>query len=435
MLVKMNEYLIEITKDVKKSFFITNLEHKLETLNFKINTSSGTIFIPQKDSQKVIAYYELKKSYHHNKNTKSVFLLLEIFYDINDKEYVKDECRSLQSFIEENDVSRFRKFFYEKIKDLDFVDKVIILEDKYKFCLLQKSYMLIYDIENSMRSLITKTMTFQGKRNWYMSEIPEDILSEIRDDRKNLEVFGTDFSHLTKILFDRTENSNINNLLAMIENLTNCTVQDIQKIKEKAPKSNWKKYFSSIIIDSNENDIKKTFEEVSKMRNKIAHNNFDINDDFYDILINEVQKINIWIKNALSYIDKYSSETSQNRIMEMLSENNKKIIKKVNSLEESVSKFYTLKKDENIDSFLYKSFYYEDEVSKSYKCDYKCIRDIKFFIRLKKQILNDEKDLALEESEKHSDDLDELITQVGECPKMEEKYEGTDSFPELNEED
>ena len=289
-----------------------------------------------------------------------------------------------------------------------------------------------------MRVLIVKTMNFFGKENWENSELPESIQNEIKENRKHLGVFGTDFSHLSKILFDRTENSNIGNVLAMIMALKeNPTQQDIKKIKDKVPKSNWEKYFSSIIIEddieaikkqlynnntelSNEKIIETIFSDLSDMRNKIAHNNFHIDDDFYEELEIKTKPIINWINNALNKIEQDSIYNFNEKVKDNLSKEDNSLIQKINTLISQLKVYYQLEDKQKLLSYLQSNFYeYDEELDKS-KPISKEIGDTKFFIHLRHLILDESKSLSSDEYEKYNNELDYLIHQITKFPKIEE---------------
>ncbi len=433
----INKYLIKVKKDIKKSLFIDNLEAELKEYSFSFDKFKKQIY-PNKRDKTIFINYNIEKIYHKNKNRKNIFLLLYINYDYMDEE--DDICIFIDKLKKNKNfryIRIFREKFFSEIEKLESIEKIIVLEDKYNFCILKKSYPIIYEIENSMRELITLTMNFLAKENWYLNEIPEKVISKVKEDRKKLEIYGTDFSHLSEILFDRTENSGIGNLFSMIMELKECNNRKIQKIKEKVPKSNWQKYFSDIIIKddiekvrneiykdnklSDEETIKKIFSNLSYFRNKIAHNNFHIddNDKFYDDLERKSYYAKQWIDNALNNIKNKQIKNSNERIKEKLPKEIKKLIEKIDELIINVNNYYSLKKqnDKKLDDFLYKEFYEYDENEDRKICENYEIRKTKYFIKLKEQLLVEEKSLDENEIEDKIGDLDKLIKNINNYPK------------------
>jgi len=441
--VLVNEYLIEIKTEIKKTYFIDSLAQKLDSLGFTINISEKKVSIKSNNISEddIICYYDIRKIYHDNNNRQSIFFLLKVFYNLDLDDKQDNVCRGFIKFEKSpqfNNIKRFRKVFSTQLENIQDVESIKILQDKYKFCILKKSYPLIYEIENLMRVLIVKTMNFFGKENWENSELPESIQNEIKENRKHLGVFGTDFSHLSKILFDRTENSNIGNVLAMIMALKeNPTQQDIKKIKDKVPKSNWEKYFSSIIIEddieaikkqlynnntelSNEKIIETIFSDLSDMRNKIAHNNFHIDDDFYEELEIKTKPIINWINNALNKIEQDSIYNFNEKVKDNLSKEDNSLIQKINTLISQLKVYYQLEDKQKLLSYLQSNFYeYDEELDKS-KPISKEIGDTKFFIHLRHLILDESKSLSSDEYEKYNNELDYLIHQITKFPKIEE---------------
>jgi hypothetical protein len=278
-------------------------------------------------------------------------------------------------------------------------------------------------------------MTFFAKKDWEKKEVPENVKNQIKEDRKNLGIYGTDFSHLSKLLFDRTENSNINQIVSKLEKLSECNKSDLSELKNKIPKSNWQKYFSKIDITENINEIKKEIykdktltgleviktllKDLNDMRNKVAHNNFDIEDDFYDILDKKSFHLKTWIKNAINYIENETINNSKQRILQNMSNNEKKLYENIENLITSITKFYNIK-DSNIRSFIDNKFCeteYNDDGTEYRKSKYKCINDIIFFIGLKKRLSNETKLINNEELIKHTDDIEQLIRDINNCPK------------------
>ena len=125
-----------------------------------------------------------------------------------------------------------------------------------------------------------------------------------------------------------------------------------------------------------------------------------------------------WIKNSIEYIENKAIEQSTIKIIENLSKNESELYNKINNLIDKASTYYQ-QDEENLTSFFYNNFYEDDPESDEDKkiCKYKCIRDIQYFLYLKKGIIQQERDLSKKEYIKNIDDINELIDRIEiECP-------------------
>ena len=432
----INEYLITVKQDLKKIDFIKYINQKLKDRGFVFDFEEFYITLVKSNGKNIrICKYELDKIYHKNPKTKHLFFVLKIYIVVDEEEENNKHFENLP-----DDIFRLKKVIEENLDRDGYIENIKKLKDEYNSYCLKKSYPIIFEIENSMRLLIYKTMTFLAKKDWERNEIPDTVKNQIKDDRKDLGIFGTDFSHLSKLLFERTEKSNTGALLSLIENLSECKEKDLDKLKNKVPKSNWQKYFYELQIKESLDEIKKdiyndtslsdtdTIEKILSdlniMRNKIAHNNFFIEDDFYNQLLKKSSSIIGWIKNAIEYIEETTLQKSKERILNNLSDCENILYDKITDLNKKLSQYYSVK-EKSLESYLKNNFFqYSFEEDKDI-CKYKCIKDVLFFMRLQKSISQELTSITKEECKKYDDDLDDIIKNIKNCPEAESESEST----------
>ena len=149
----------------------------------------------------------------------------------------------------------------------------------------EKSYPLINEIENLMRRLIAKFMLITVGVNWSKDTIQPELFKKIdkfsNDDPYVNDLFKLDFIHLKDVLFDKKRDVSIEELDRLLSK-TQFAQDDQETIKKYLPKSNWEKYFSSI-IDEKSGSIETKWALLYELRNKVAHNRHVKRSDFEKI--------------------------------------------------------------------------------------------------------------------------------------------------------
>ncbi len=370
------------------------------------------------------------KSYHINKKRKEIFARI-IFESFSQEDEGSEESFDNLDENIKNDIRDIRNIFnigkrFPTFKD-NKIEKIIFTKDAFAKDLLKKSYPLIFDIENSMRTLIFNTMTFKANKEWFKKELPDDI--EIKPDRKDYEIFGLDFSHLSKILFDRNEKGKLGKLLENLEEIDDCKNLDISQIKKLIPKSNWKKYFSAINLreklksiketlykDSSltdEKTIKKLLEDIQSDRNKIAHNNISIDNDFKENLEEKVRFLEEWIHYAVDDLIVNIDQNTRSRLEAETTGTNQKMISYIDDLIEKVANYYHLDKTEKLYKFIKDNFYEDNDTQ------YRHLRKIIYYIELKNKIINEIKIIDQDDLKNHLDDIEELLNKMQNYPTVD----------------
>lgn len=180
----------------------------------------------------------------------------------------------------------------------------------------EKSYPYINNIENLMRKLISKFMLVNVGIEWTKISLHPELVKKIEsfneDDSYINDLHKLDFIHLSEILFKKKRDLSLEELDRIL--LKNeFKAEDIDKIKKITPKSNWEKYFASLLGDEN-NKLEKKWKILYKKRNNIAHNRFIKKKDYEAIrgLVKDVEKN---LNNAINKLDKISlNEIEKNEI-------------------------------------------------------------------------------------------------------------------------
>ncbi len=169
----------------------------------------------------------------------------------------------------------------------------------------QKSYPLIYEIENLMRMLITKFMILKVGLDWTKQNVPEEVKKSLRTDSKNVKanyLYEVDFIQLSHFLFKKYSDKNINDMYKQIEEAS--AKLDKEDLSTFIPKSNWFRYFSEL-VDCDDNYILKRWERLYELRCKIAHN-IHINKNDFDVIFSLSSEIKIKLEQAIEKLSEIS---------------------------------------------------------------------------------------------------------------------------------
>lgn len=188
------------------------------------------------------------------------------------------------------------------------------------------SYPLINEVENIMRKLISKFMLINVGMDWSKETIHPDLVKKIEryegEDTYMNDLYKLDFINLSQVLFKKKRDITPSDLDRLLLN-TSFDESDRNEIKKYIPKSNWEKYFSSL-LDENSQGLEAKWELLYKLRNKVAHNRFLTRDDFLKIkglstevkkiltiAINKLGEINLDDEDRELIINSYHNEPSQ----------------------------------------------------------------------------------------------------------------------------
>ncbi|WP_446334608.1 hypothetical protein [Coleofasciculus sp. G1-WW12-02] len=164
--------------------------------------------------------------------------------------------------------------------------------------------------------------------NWEKETLPKEVKSVIETnkarDRKELNnfLYKVDFIHLSDFLFKPYHNQAIDELYNKIKKAKRPEDLSIDELNNFIPKSNWQRYFSDL-VEYEDSQLQKKWEELYQLRCKVAHNNTITKDEFVKIefLVRELKKK---LQTAVDKLDKIEiSEEEKETIAENVTVNNK----------------------------------------------------------------------------------------------------------------
>jgi len=171
--------------------------------------------------------------------------------------------------------------FLKLLKDQKF-DYLYVLLDEVSEKIANSLYPLIYKVENSLRAYIVEFMTARIGAKWW-GIMAADNLSEKVQKRKNNEkefaglidnkLYLIDIGDLGEMIYAPSygtkKTHNIINEISKLDENSPTLKDDIQKLK-KDVESNYQKFFNESF---RQKKFQEKWQELEKIRNKVAHNN------------------------------------------------------------------------------------------------------------------------------------------------------------------
>lgn len=247
-------------------------------------------------------------------DTKIIYKDIEFKYLVEDGELNNDDGRyfHIQLYcLDIKNISQFETLLksIRIILNRNSTRNIEVLWDDISFFYAQKAYPLIHEIENLMRKLITKFMLINVGVGWTKKNVPDIVKDSVnvKDRKKKDEVeylYKTDFIQLSNFLFEEYSTDNISNFIKKIKLENDNKRINMEDVKQYIPVSNWERHFSSIVKCEYEY-LKNRWEELYKLRCKVAHNNRMNRQDYLDTkkLVDEIKEK---LVEALQNIDKLS---------------------------------------------------------------------------------------------------------------------------------
>lgn len=279
-----NEYLIIIDKETSSPFY--SLCNSIERFNEFIVTETNLNI----KNNKIILdneYFNYFIKQGKVKGKEQIFFYITL--EFKGTEQIIDQYKNLLRIIKKT-----------------FQSNNIIMEtlrDDLSFHYSKLAYSLIHNIENMMRKFITYFMITNVGKDWVNESSPTHI-QEALDKSKRKEYIDVlqqlDFIHLGDLLFKVYSEDDISNLFKKIKTLTNNI--NVNELQNYLPKSNWDKYFKEI-IDCDDLYLKKRWEQLYDLRNKIAHtSNFTVGN--YEDIQTLVKEVKEKLEKAFENIDR-----------------------------------------------------------------------------------------------------------------------------------
>lgn len=206
----------------------------------------------------------------------------------------------------------FRIPILKYLKTLNF-DSLYVLEDHISQKIAKKIYPDIYNVESFLRKYVIKFFAIKLGPEWWdltadsemqkktnLRKNNETIFSEFVDNK----VYLIDFGELGKLIYLQSSgNLSKDDIISKVIKLDD-TVDALKKFKEEI-QSNYNKFFKNTF---KENNFQANWEELEKIRHKIAHNNlFTVQD--YNRAISIIAELTKTITKANEEIDDLSFST------------------------------------------------------------------------------------------------------------------------------
>lgn len=176
-----------------------------------------------------------------------------------------------------------RKIIVEFLDNQKF-DYLYVLTDQVSEQIAHELYPLIYRVENILRAYIVKFMTTRVGPKWWEITATSDLNQKVKNRRNNEQEFSKhihnnahliDFGDLGKLIYAHSSGfTSKEDIIRKISNLEE-TSEAIQRLKEEL-KSNYQRFFKESFKDKN---FQEKWEELEKIRHKVAHNNLFTNVD------------------------------------------------------------------------------------------------------------------------------------------------------------
>lgn len=298
------EYLIPIDEQ----------KHTLKSENGFINLLKTNDEIQIKENKivykKIEFAYMLKCNHIANSSINCFHLIIENSVDNSQFDLEKEEIKIYVELLKV-----IRKIFLAYTEDFE------ILWDDISFCCSQIAYPKIYEIENLMRKLLTKFMLINVGTKWEKENIPSKIDRTKNKEKVNVGnslLYKLDFIELSTFLFEPySTKTTLSDLKPLIESKDK---KIFTEIDQYLPQSNWARYFNDIVSADAEH-IKKEWDELYKLRCKVAHNNlFGINELKH--VTDIVTDLTPYINDAIKKLDEIEiSEKDKETISENLAIN------------------------------------------------------------------------------------------------------------------
>lgn len=319
-----NEYLVIIDKKTSSPFY--SLCNSIKRFNEFIETETELKI--QSNNIKMDSYsYDYYIKQGKVKGKEQIFFYITLGFQDDNEEHINKY-----------------KTLLRIIKNCFRLNKIVLetLRDDLSFYYSKLAYSLIHNIENMMRKFITYFMITNVGKDWINETSPIQIQEALGKTKRKeyIDILQQlDFIHLGDFLFKAYSEDDISSLFEKIKTLTNNIEKD--ELQSYLPKSNWDKYFKTI-IDCDDIYLKKRWEQLYDLRNKIAHtSNFTVG-DYEDIqtLVNEVkEKLEKAFENidTIELLDRDKEQLSEN-IAKNINENIGIFIREWDKLEKRIEK-------------------------------------------------------------------------------------------------
>jgi hypothetical protein len=204
-----------------------------------------------------------------------------------------------------DNLESFRIKLIDQLKDLGFDYRQILIDDVSNQ-IATNIYPLINSIETLLRKYIVKFFITKIGTDWWSIAVSKENREKAKAKRTNETVFTNtskviadvtllNFDQLGKIIYSQSSIfTKIEDVIVKIK-----AAIDLESLKQELLEGNYAKYFKDTF---EQNDFEKKWEQLTFIRNKVAHNNYFTQKDF--VVAKELcEELTTIINNAESSID------------------------------------------------------------------------------------------------------------------------------------
>jgi len=182
-----------------------------------------------------------------------------------------------------DDVESVRIKLIEHLKTLN-MEHIYVLRDDISSSIANDIYPLINDVENSLRRYLVKFLVTKFGPNWWKMTANSDMQQKAVGRRNNETVFSKnidnnayliDFNELGRIIYSQSSGYIDRDVIVNRVINTPDDINDFKKLKEEI-QSNYNKFFKETFKD---NKFQQKWEQLEKIRHKVAHNNLFVISD------------------------------------------------------------------------------------------------------------------------------------------------------------
>lgn len=144
------------------------------------------------------------------------------------------------------------------------------LRDDISLFYSKKAYVIIHDIENLLRRLITNFLLIKVGKEW-TKETTQGDLSRMRDAKARSTsnfLYSLDFIQINTFLFTAYSSSK-EDIFKKLKSAK--TIDDFEFARSLIPRSNWERYFAGI-VNCPDDWLESRWEKIYLLRNLVAHN-------------------------------------------------------------------------------------------------------------------------------------------------------------------
>jgi len=209
-------------------------------------------------------------------------------YKVELTEVQEQECSVFHITIETSKLSQnFRKMLqmFRKTVGPHLQENIQVIWDGISFEWAKEIYPLIYQVENSMRMLISKFMLIKLGTGWHKLSVPKDVQESIKSENYKPShgiLYEVDFIQLSNFLFKPYSIKDVTKLPQVLNDIPKSgklTKEKIESIKNYIPKNNWDRYFSEL-VDFESEEFKRKWQLLYEIRCKVSHNRSMKIDDY-----------------------------------------------------------------------------------------------------------------------------------------------------------